>query len=96
MDGYIFLPFPLLRVSIYQASDYNNKAGAKRCIQFVECEFRVALCRRETFRDLSIKKGRFYVSIFESRLNSDSKMSFCILPLEFLWKIFGRISRIVL
>lgn len=94
MDIYFFLfrfcAFPFIRLLIT-----ITKQALKGVFSLLNASFELH-CRRETFRDLSIKKGRFYVSIFESRLSSDSKMSFSILPLEFLWKIFGRISRIVL
>lgn len=94
MDIYFFLfrfcAFPFIRLLIT-----ITKQALKGVFSLLNASFELN-CRRETFRDLSIKKERFYVSIFESRLSSDSKMSFCILPLEFLWKIFGRISRIVL
>lgn len=59
MDGYIFLPFPLLRVSIYQASDYNNKAGAKRSFSLLNASFELHCVGEKRFEIFQLKKGDF-------------------------------------
>lgn len=94
MDIYFFLfrfcAFPFIRLLIT-----ITKQALKGVFSLLNASFELHCVGEKRFEIFQLKK-RFYVSIFESRLNSDSKMSFCILPLEFLWKIFGRISRIVL